>query len=538
MPSTQNTKGRNLAPGGWLTVGMLESVNPWEMSFADWLSILPSFAAAYAVIAAWRAQPRWLMFRRRQKALKPFAISRGATWKRVGQIMKSDPTTAAEEVDWLSREYLAANEPAVANAKAATAITFFASGPALKSLSKAYAAYAAGLRRGSFLRTTAVPVVERDAVVATEVSSLLMQAALGGGSETGCRCTEVMLTPSAQRAMSLWLLPDFAQGTFAYDLLISYRQHRLLVDYSNEDPDWGSAALEPPPSGHTQLQISAEEAHHLREQFSSARTFDSVLPSIINWRAERNSSSGRLRLHLALAETTYGSVLTDHYPQTFESIPSDSSLKTRTVDGRHARLLTLSTVLVSSDRSLLFAGRSKNVGSHPNQFGPAVNGNLEIMPRHGIELDRAATGVPDPLRALSREAREELGIDLQPEDIHVLGLGKFDVPTERGTHVLLTMARISMTANELAERTVDADPMEGRWELGGGLLEAQLPDDASGVEPLLSWLLHEPLLTPHATLAGIAAVARHFRVDPEVLERIATDPTGQGFQPRLLTFRN
>jgi len=517
---------------------MSEPVDPLGMHLADWLSILPSVAAAYAVFAAWRAQPSWLMFRRRRKALKSAGISGTDTAKRVRQIVKSEPTTAAEEIDWLSRVYRGPEETLSAQAKAETAVTFSASGAALRSLSKAYAAYAAGLRRGSFLRTTAVPVVERDAVVAAEVSSLLMSAALGGGSGAVCTCTEVTLRPSSDRSLVLWQLPDVARGTLAYDLLVSYRQHRVLVDYSDAHPDWESQALEAPASGQRKLPLSPGEALVLREKFSSPRTFDSVLPRITGWRAERDKSSGRLRLHLALAETTYGAVLADHYPQTFEGLPAAPGEEPRPVNGVDAGLLTLSTVLVSSDRSLLFAGRSKNVGSHPNKFGPAVNGNLEITPRHGIQLDSPATGIPDPLRALSREAREELGIMLPPDDIQVVGLGKFDVPGERGTHVLLTMARIAMTADELADRTVDADPMEGRWELGGEFLAAPLPDDENCVEPLLWWLLHEPLLTPHSTLTGIAAVARHFQVTPAQLESIAADPSDRGFMPRRITFRN
>ena len=519
---------------------MLESVSLWGMHVADLVSLAPSALAIYAGYSAWRAQPRWLMGRRRHHAMKHVGIPKKATRLRVRQIIAGGPRTAADELNWLATTYPANGAGPDFGRGNPMPLTFALPAQALNRLSEAYAAYAADIRRGSFLGTTSVPVVEHDAAMALQTSALLSEAASGGGSGAGMESRHVRLElHHPNRALDIWQLPDAKRGTLAYDVYVSYRRHRLRPEFL-EPPSSGPPApapMEAPDLETELLRTTPGEECALRNKFSSQHSFDGVLPRLVDWRTERDDSNGRLRLHLAMAETTYAAVLIDHYPETASGSRGTEPGARRTVNGDQARLLTLSTVLVSSDRMMLFAGRSRNAGSHQEQFGPAVNGNLELRARNGIAPDSGPSGVPDPILALAREAGEELGLALDPRRFQVLGIGKFSVAKENGTHVLLSVAHPDLTAEDIVAGVRNADPMEGRWELGGEVLAAPLPHDAHGAEQLLSWLLHDPELTPHATLSGIAVVARYFPVAHDQLIRLASAPWDRTYAPRRIQIK-
>ena len=519
---------------------MTEAVNFWGMHFADWVSLAPAVISIYAVYSAWRAQPAWLILRRRHAALEPLGITHRSSKRRVRQIIQGGPNAAADELNWLATELPGDDSGATWGPGRPMPITFAAPAADLISLSQAYSAYAADLQRGSFLGTTSVPVIERETDMALMTSRLLAEAAAGGGSGVKRKPRYVRInSPEMGRELDWWQLPETKTGSLAYDTFVSYRRHRLRPVYG--DPQDAATTL-PAPLEVTGLETedlaaSDDEKQFLREKFESQHTFDGVLPRLVDWRTERDSGNGRLRLHLAMAETTYGAVLLDHYPQATAvaagtSRVASSGSADREVRGEQARLLTLSAVVVTSDRMMLFAGRSKLAGSHPEKFGPAVNGNLELRRRKGILGDSDEFGLPDPRRALARESTEELGLQLDPDKIHFLGLGRFSVEDkERGTHVFLALAQPPLTAAEIVAGVRDADPMEGRWELGGEFLAAPLPEDQGGVDAVLSWLLHDPTLTPHAVLAGIATVARFFQVTPCQLQLAAASPQDTSYMP-------
>lgn len=519
---------------------MTEAVNFWGMHFADWVSLAPAAIAIYAVYSAWRAQPAWLILRRRHAAFKPLGVTRRSSKRRVRQIIHGGPNAPADELNWLSTDFPANASGAPRGTGKPMPISFAAPAAELISLSQAYSAYAADLQRGSFLGTTSVPVIERETDMALMTSRLLAEAAAGGGYGVERKSRHVRInSPAIGRELDWWQLPDTKTGTLAYDTFVSYRRHRLRPVY--EIPQ-NAAPTPPAPLELAGLEIedlaaSEAEKRFLREKFETQHSFDGVLPRLVGWRTERDSGNGRLRLHLAMAETTYGAVLLDHYPQTLAAADgtrpgATSDSVDREVQGMQAQLLTLSAIVVTTDRMMLFAGRSKLAGSHPEQFGPAVNGNLELRRRKGIQGDSDEFGLPDPRRALARESSEELGLQLDPDRIHPLGIGRFSVEDkERGTHVFLALAQPSLTAEEIVAGVRNADPMEGRWELGGEFLAAPLPTDQERVNAVLSWLLHDPTLTPHAVLAGIATVARFFHVTPELLQQAAASRQDTSYVP-------
>jgi hypothetical protein len=499
------------------------------MHFADWVSLAPAAIAVYAVFSAWRAQPAWLMLRRRHAAMKSLGIVRADSKRRVKEIIHGRANSPADELNWLATGYPAKGAGGTHGPENPMPFTFAATATELEHLAAAYGSYAADLQRGSFLGTTAVPVVEREAEMALKTSTLLAEAAAGGGFNGGRDSSHLRVaTPAVGRTLEWWQLPDARTGTLAYDTFVSYRRHRLRPEYAGPA---ASAPLEMPGLETENMDASGTERAFLRRKLEGQHSFDGVLPRLVDWRTERDNGNGRLRLHLALAETTYAAVLLDHYPRS----PDEVADSRREVAGSQARLLTLSAMIVTTDRMMIFAGRSKHAGSHPEKFGPAVNGNLELRPRKGILSDSDEFGLPDPRRALARESAEELGLALDPERIQMLGLGRFSLRgKEVGTHVFLALAQPGVTADQVAAGIRDADPMEGRWELGGKFLAAPLPRDEEGVEPAISWLLHDTSLTPHATLAGIATIARYFPVDDEMLQRLAAAPQDGLYAPREL----
>lgn len=503
-----------------------------EMALSDWFSFIPGIIAIWAFVVALRARPVPLMKRSRISAMRDLGIVPQESNRRVQSIAENGPATAADELNWLATVYrgLAPSGNQVCGKGNPMPLTFATSSAALLGLSQAYARYAAKLRSGSFLGTATAPLIVHEAQTALETSAVLASAASGGGAETPCRCMNVHLKLPGNRTFDLWQLPDVEAGTLAYDLFVSYRRHRIAPIFREAGPGNSPVAIEADGLETECLPATHAEAEILRKKFRDPRVFDSVLPSLIDWRAERDNGNGRLRLHLAMAETTYSAVLTDHYPETFKDLKPSPGALPRSADGKNSKLLTLSTVLVTADRKLLFAGRSKNAGSHAGLFGPAVNGNLELRPRDGILSDADMRGIPDPRRALAREAQEELGVNLDPQQIRILGLAKFTVETERGTHLLMSSSHLAQTAAEVADCVRLADPLEGRWELGGEILAVPLPTEDCEVDPLLSWLLHNPRLTPHAALTGIATVASQLRVKPDQLLRLASGD-GDGTVP-------
>lgn len=486
----------------------------WEMHFADWISLVPAVIAIYAVFSAWRARPISLLVRRRHSAMKALDIPKKSSKSRVKDIIHGAPCTAADEIHWLSTIQPTHRIGSGGDISAQSLISYSAGSSRLIALSRAYRKYAADLRRGSILGTSSIPVVIQEATMASLTANLLAEAA-AGHARKGSFGPLTIETPAMRRTLEFFELPDASRGTLAFDLFVSYRRHRILPRLQNHHV----SPLENPGVEEHFMQATQEELLGLQTKLSSQHSFDGVLPRLAGWRTERDESNGRLRIHLALSETTYGAVILDHYPAEL----LDGRSGNRSVTGARTNLLTLSAGVVTQDRVLLFAGRSKNAGSHQDQFGPAVNGNLELRTRKGIFPDGDDLGLPDPRKALAREAAEELGLQLMPEAIHALGLGRFSVADkERGTHVLMALAQVPQNVEQVVSGVRDADPLEGRWEVGGHLLAAPLPTNDHEVDSMLSWLFHDERLTPHAVLVGCATLARFFPIDADRLRGAAT----------------
>lgn len=219
------------------------------------------------------------------------------------------------------------------------------------------------------------------------------------------------------------------------------------------------------------------------------REYNGLLPRLLGHRYERDLSTGNYRLHVELGEIYYADYRKVSRPRPAACDPGA---------GAGPSLLTISVLPVTRDGHVVLAQRG-GLSVYPGCWGPGAGGNLEIFRPGRPNPDVDPHGVIDPLRAIAREAREEIGLELDPERVHPLGLARLANSEEYGTWLLPTMAPLSLTLEELARATAGADAVNGRWEVGRYLAAVPVPQDQEAAENLLSWALHNEQAMPHLT---------------------------------------
>jgi hypothetical protein len=412
--------------------------------------------------------------------------------------------TAADELNWLCSGLPGPDD---------AALTQQLSPAELRGTAKAYRRLAAELDGRLLLSSRVDAIAQQRDLASVTAHAIEHHVATGNG---GAAASLELDVPHRATQWQFLAFPGYFKGHMAFDLSIAYRNHLRAVDY--DDSPWRSNES----FVVSNLPVTEVERSALLARRDEGHFFDGVLPRLTHAQAVRDHSSGRARLTLSLAGCTYFAVVTDHYPgerqlaELAEPLvgrtPKVQGVRQEPVSGAQVGVLTLALLPITADDFVVFTERGFAAGSHQGLFGPGVNGNLELQTRQGVRADADEFGLPDPLRALAREAREELGLDLGVEDINTLGLARFDSPTERGTNVLLTTVRLPLTLEQVVADTRRADLIEGRWELGGTVLGMRLPSMDSSDEEVharAAWLLNSPRLTPHATAAGLAALAAY-----------------------------
>ncbi len=490
------------------------------------LVVLLAFAvlqAGWTRVVLWRSRYRGL---RRAWPSGRLNCSR-ATWGRVAELLEGDRVDAAAELDWLARCLCG---PAMPDG----VVTDVLDAKARSVLAQGYLEHASRLRARTLLGTTASPVIERDALTCQEVGRLLRSGLAGRAMPAR---EERLSLPGRHLEMTTQCIEVQGQR-LALDLDVSHRRARLVPD--------GSADLVAPHMADDTVvrtfAVSDAESAELDQTLVSGRLFDGPLPRLTGWEFERDMQSGRARLHLRLAETSYSAVLIDSY-RPRSAVPSQGFSGRglgdagRSVEGEAARLLTLSMVPCTRDGWLLLARRSAMSGIYETALGPFVNGNLELRPRRGVSGDVDASGLPDPLAALAREAREEVGLRVDLDSMVVTGLTRFSDAVERGTFVLTTTVTLPLSLDEVVQGVHGADLVEGRWEVEGTIRGLRVPAEGEDAEPLVRWLLADPSLTPHATAATLGALGVRRAlpsVDPTMLTAADEALPGGWFVDRRL----
>jgi 8-oxo-dGTP pyrophosphatase MutT (NUDIX family) len=242
--------------------------------------------------------------------------------------------------------------------------------------------------------------------------------------------------------------------------------------------------------------------------------FDGILPHLLDQQLELDQQSGRHRLHLAIAEMPYSQLLARNIPWDVLEQPVTSLT--------HA--VSLALLPVTSDGFTLLARRSDQAGAYPGMIGPYVTGNAELRDRMGLRADRDSFGLPDLLAAICREAREEVGLRLVPEQLRLLGLARIWSPEDTGIWCLMTTASLTITKEEAAELVRFGDHVEGSWEVGAELLALDLWRPPGAHRDVLRWAASADLV-PQA-VASLLALVRKSGCDVSIDWRAAaSSPT-------------
>ncbi|NYG08347.1 hypothetical protein BJ986_002834 [Phycicoccus badiiscoriae] len=370
----------------------------------------------------------------------------------------------------------------------------------LAALSAAYRKYAVRLRARGLLGGGFAPIIGQEAEIADATARRLQTTAmfaLGRASSTEDPTLTIALPKRKTHLALSHIEQGSAPGNHINVLTVTHVHERVVL--AGQFSEWLANTDDV-----RTIPVSLEQSdQELVAKNITGKTFDGVLPCFRGALVERDPASGWRRLHLELAETSYSAIVATQYPG------SRGTGRAREELNHEANVLTLSCTPVTSDGFLAFGRRSKHV-FNAGLLTPAINGNLEMRQRFGILYDADRDGVPDPLIALAREAKEELALEMSTDRFRILGLTHFDSADEVGTHSLLTTCRVEVTAAHLARRAALADPAEGLWELDDDLwfLPERPPGGSQSadewVDSVLRWSLNSPDHTPHLTSSLIA----------------------------------
>jgi len=219
--------------------------------------------------------------------------------------------------------------------------------------------------------------------------------------------------------------------------------------------------------------------------------FDGVLP---RWhgpgfRLEVDRITGRQKLHLCMAETTYYAVQATQVPAAAK-LAGDAALC--------SRLLGLNLLMLDQHDTILLVRRSDYV-VYPGCFAGTVTGNCELVSREGVAADLDQYGLPDLLAAINREASEELGLDLDGAQLAALGIIEYSSKAEIGTHALVATAFMAGRARDFRVERLAPDPVEGLWEIGDQCMTidlAKILRNRSAGRRFVTWLRTAQDLAP------------------------------------------
>jgi 8-oxo-dGTP pyrophosphatase MutT (NUDIX family) len=257
------------------------------------------------------------------------------------------------------------------------------------------------------------------------------------------------------------------------------------------------------------VEMEGSPARNFREGSPEIRTVPNVLGTVASnplnfdgvltrwhgpgFRLEVDRVTGRQKLHLCVAETTYYAIQATQVPEAAE-LAGDAALC--------SRLLSLNLLMLDKNDVVLLIRRSDYV-VYPGCFAGTVTGNCELVSREGLAADLDQHGLPDLLAAISREASEELGLDLKPEDTRLAAAGIIEYSSEKeiSSHALVATAFTPGRARDFRLERAAPDPVEGLWELGDQFMTIDLAEilrDPSTGYRFIMWLRTAPELAPQA----------------------------------------
>ncbi len=236
-----------------------------------------------------------------------------------------------------------------------------------------------------------------------------------------------------------------------------------------------------------------------RPPATPGHAYDGLLPWLTGARLETDTTNGRARLHLAFAQTTY---------YRFRGTNADR-LARWGEEPEHlpeTGLLTLSCTPVDRDGLLLLSRRDTSIEHRPGAISAFSTGNLDLRTRRRVAHDVDALGLPDPLRAIAREVREETGTVVDGTAMHAVGLSQVWSHHDRGTWVLSCTTQLDSPWRDVVPRFRHGDPVEGSWEVGQHLLVLDLPQEPQRAAAVIHGLATSSDVVAHA-VADVVAIA-------------------------------
>lgn len=487
------------------------AIGAWFEQVVNWSTVISAVVAVFAVVTgffvATKLYQLMALVSQRARWIAPAVRSAGihvswfrftrSAWLLIAARIRSGHSGVREELTWLAGLHPVVEAEAGLSPDFPVPLPFtFTSqvvdsgySSALTGLARAYEGYASSVRRRWLLRSAAAPLVGDEHACARETAGLLRRWASfepirDPANPDGLRGMLVELSDGIHpRSVRLVTWPDMtaARAVVTFPSVgVSFQPYRVEMD--------GSPARQVRPDVADMRVV----ANVLDPAVSGSLFFDGVLP---RWhgpgfRIEVDRVTGRQKLHLCVAETTYFAFQATQVPAAVERA-GDAALC--------ARVLTLNLLAVDPHDVVVLVRRSDHVVQNGCYTG-TISGNCELVAREGLPADLDAAGLPDLLAAIARESREELGLEITPAShLAALGIIEINSETELGTHVLVATARLPGRARDYRADWSAPDPVEGLWEVGEEVmtvdLHAALRDSDAGFR-LVNWLRTSAGLTP------------------------------------------
>lgn len=421
-------------------------INAWNNYTTVFANILTIVALIYAAIQWFQFSIKRTLYKNRKQLLKDTR-----QFKNLGRFEQRDALKGinnygkkiiqgakyfpADEIDLLSF-LLGSNQ----------SLTFYFSKEDLKNLAFDYMKMSNNLKKRIFFGMDS-SLIQEQSLFCVQVAELLFSHASLSESipmKTDFNSVKKSVTSDAGQVIEY---VDFIDDTRAYKLSVSWFKEMQTINSKYKlGFDRGSRF----PS---KYQYTTEQS-----KINSNRSYDAVLPSLIEndnipmIKTSVDDRNGERYLELSLGETTYSSVesLRQRENQQFEI----------------NKAITISMIIMAKNGEVLVPTRAKNKGidSYPGTLTTSVNGNLDIPTRLFGNTDYDTFGLPDFYRAIAREAKEELNLEINTKKIIVHGIVKIFTPLDYGTWVLCMSYQSSRTVEELEKYINSNSNLLGNYE--------------------------------------------------------------------------
>ncbi len=186
----------------------------------------------------------------------------------------------------------------------------------------------------------------------------------------------------------------------------------------------------------------------------SGYIFNGPLCSLENWRVDDDT------LHLCLGQTSYKELLFSNYLHSRNEVEYSERF--------NANALGISLVLTTGDAQIVLIKRSETVGEGP--------GKLDVVGGHIHPDEHCLSGTPDPFLAMLTEAKEEINLHLQDEQLSCIGIITTVVT---GKPELIFQAEVDLPFKDIAATAEQAQSTEIADVLA-------IPDDPGAVQDFMT----------------------------------------------------